>query len=85
MLNLIAHTVRETEVSYLVQLDENDPLIVEFLEEYDYTIDDIKNNKIDFHSSVELWSRIIAIPADELTLDENIGGADERFVDFEAE
>lgn len=81
MINLKFYTVREFDIVYDVKLDENDPLVIKFLEDNELSVKDLSN--LDFEQSLELWSEIIgdgSVPLEEEILEGN-----ERFVDLEVQ
>lgn len=81
MINLKFYTVREFDIVYDVKLDENDPLVVKFLEDNELSVKDLYN--LDFNQSLELWSDIVA--DGDVSLEEEILEGNERFVDLEVQ
>lgn len=79
MIDLNFYTVREFDVVYNLKFKEDDPIIVQFLEDNDLSVKDLSN--LDFEQSLELWSLIIGDATIEL--EEEILEGDERFVDLE--
>jgi len=73
--------VREFDIVYNVKLDENDPLVVKFLEDNELSVKDLSN--LDFNQSLELWSDIVA--DGDVPLEEEILEGNERFVDLEVQ
>lgn len=81
MINLKFYTVREFDIVYDVKLDENDPLVIKFLEDNELSVKDLSN--LDFNQSLELWSDIVA--DGDVPLEEEILEGNERFVDLEVQ
>lgn len=81
MINLKFYTVREFDIVYDVKLDENDPLVIKFLEDNELSVKDLSN--LDFNQSLELWSDIVA--DGDVPLEEEILEGNERFVDVEVQ
>lgn len=79
MIDLNFYTVREFDVVYNLKFKEDDPIIVQFLEDNDLSVKDLSD--LDFEQSLELWSLIIGDATIEL--EEEILEGDERFVDLE--
>ena len=73
--------MREFDIVYNVKLDENDPLVVKFLEDNELSVKDLSN--LDFNQSLELWSDIVA--DGDVPLEEEILEGNERFVDLEVQ
>lgn len=73
--------MREFDIVYDVKLDENDPLVIKFLEDNELSVKDLSN--LDFNQSLELWSDIVA--DGDVPLEEEILEGNERFVDLEVQ
>ena len=79
-IEFTAYCVREYDVKYNVVLDENDPIVQDWLTNNDMTFEDLA--KMDFADTRGLWDTLMTIP--DLSIDEDFAANDERFVDFES-
>lgn len=77
-VELTAYVVREYDVKYTVVLDENDPLLVKYMEDNELTLDDLASG---WHT--DLWQEILFLD-ENVKVEEDFGQGDERYVDFDA-
>jgi hypothetical protein len=79
-VELTAYAVREYDIKYTVILDDTNPLLQKFLADHDITIDDLGAS---YEEHREIWDEIMSSDLD-LKVEEDLGWAEERLVDFEA-
>lgn len=79
-IEFTAYAVREYDVKYTAILDENDPLIQEMLINNDMTFDDLSN--MTFADYQGLFDNLMAIPTQDIDIDEDFAPAEERYIDF---
>jgi hypothetical protein len=79
-VELTAYAVREYDIKYTVILDDTNPLLQKFLADHDITIDDLGAS---YEEHREIWDEIMSSDLD-LKVEEDLGWAEERLVDFES-
>ena len=80
-IEFTAYCVREYDVKYTAVLDEDDPIVQEWLVNNGMKFEDLA--KMDFVDSRGLWDTLMDLRNDVIIeLDEDFGVGDERFVDF---
>lgn len=80
-IELTAYCVREYDVKYTVVLDENDPIIKEFLNTNEITFEEIPSK--DFLENRVLWDMLMNYTSADIQIEEDFSPAEERFVDFD--
>lgn len=78
-IELTAYAVREYDVKYTVVLDENDPILVTYLALNNLVLDDLLEGM-----NGDLWDTLMTVTETDVQIEEDMGWAEERFVDFEA-
>ena len=78
-IELTAYAVREYDVKYTVVLDENDPILVEYLALNNLVLDDLLEGM-----NGDLWDTLMTVTEEDVQIEEDMGWAEERFVDFDA-
>ena len=78
-IELTAYAVREYDVKYTVVLDENDPILVEYLAVNNLVLDDLLEGM-----NRDLWDTLMTVTETDVQIEEDMGWAEERFVDFDA-
>lgn len=78
-IELTAYAVREYDVKYTVVLDENDPILVEYLAVNNLVLDDLLEGM-----NGDLWDTLMTVTEEDIQIEEDMGWAEERFVDFDA-
>lgn len=80
-IELTAYCVREYDVKYTVVLDENDPIIKDFLNTNGITLEEIPSQ--DFLENRVLWDMLMGYTSADIKIEEDFAQGDERFVDFD--
>lgn len=78
-IELTAYAVREYDVKYTVVLDENDPILVTYLALNNLVLDDLLEGM-----NGDLWDTLMTVTEEDVQIEEDMGWAEERFVDFDA-